>query len=100
MSQSPPILPTKIICTGRAVGDFVLKAGTTAKGKPYQLVVGKMISGSTFVNVTESVPQGQIPYLPQNDDQVHAVVVPSYKDQGLLNLNVQLLRAPIVEPYK
>jgi len=96
----PTRLPTNIIAIGRAVGDFELKSGTSKTGKPYSLVIGKMISGTSFVNVTESVPQGQNPFLPSDGDEVRACIVPSYKDDGLISLNVMLLRPDSVMPTK
>lgn len=100
MSPSPAKLPSQIIAVGRAVGDFTLKSGVTTKGKPYQLVIGRMVSGSTFVNLTESVPAGQTPILPLDGEEVRACVVPSYKNDGLLALDCVLLRPEIASSAK
>lgn len=80
---------------GRAVGDFQLRSGISTKGKPYQLVVGKVVSGQTFVNITQSVPQGEQPILPADGEEVRACVVPNFKDDGLLNLDVHILRPDV-----
>jgi len=59
-----------------------------------------MISGSTFCNLAEMVPAGQTPFLPQDGDEVRACVIPNYKDDGLISLDVQLLRPEVVAAVK
>jgi len=98
--SSNPRLPSNIIAIGRAVGDFTLRSGISAKGKAWQVVQGRMISGSTFCNVAEMVPQGQVPFLPADGDEVRACVIPNYKDDGLISLDVMLLRPDLATVAK
>jgi hypothetical protein len=89
-----------VIVEGKAVGDFQLKTGVTAKGRPYQLVVGKVLSGATFVNVTSSLEPGESPILPSDGDEIRAFVVPNFKANGVLNLDVKMGRPVIAEVKK
>jgi hypothetical protein len=95
MSQNPAKLPSNVIAIGRAVGDFTLRTGVSAKGKAFQIVSGRMVSGSTFVNITEMVQQGQMPFLPSDGEEVRACVIPNYKDDGLLSLDAQIIRPDV-----
>lgn len=81
---------------GKAVGDFELVGGMSAKGRSYQFVKGKVLAGDTFVTVTHSVPQGQAPIVPRSGEEVVAHVVPGFKSNGMLTLDVQLQRGEVV----
>jgi len=81
---------------GKAVGDFEIIGGMSGKGRPYQFVKGKVLAGDTFVTVTHSVAVGQQPILPKSGEDVVALVVPGFKANGLLALDVQLQRPEVV----
>jgi len=85
---------------GKAVGDFTLKSGVTAKGRPYQLVIGKVLSGATFVNLTHALEPGESPILPVDGEDIRAFVVPNFKANGVLNLDCKMSRPVIAEVKK
>ncbi len=97
MSTTPPsAIPNGVWLLGQAVGNFEIKNLTTAKGKPMQLVQGKVLAGTEFVTVTQMVEQGKdMPYLYQNGEPVRAQIVPNWKANGVLAVDVLLTR-PIV----
>lgn len=96
MSANPPTksdgLPRGVFVVGRAVGDFILKSGVSAKGRAFQFVEGQVLAGTTFVKVNESVDSGQVPYVPRDGDEVRASIVPDFKSNGVLNVSVKLGR--------
>ena len=91
----PAGVPSGVYLIGKAVGDFEVIGGVSAKGRAYQMVKGKVLAGDTFVNVTQSVPQGEHPVLFRSGDEVQAQVVPGFKSNGLLQLDVKLERPEV-----
>jgi hypothetical protein len=95
------VLPPGVHVIGRAVGDFSLRAGVSAKnGRPFQFVEGKILAGTTFVKINESVDVGVAPYLPRDGEEVRAAVVPNYKANGILAIDVRLNRPDAVTVAK
>ncbi|MFT3869863.1 MAG: hypothetical protein QM715_15545 [Nibricoccus sp.] len=93
----PAGLPTGVFLIGKAVGDFEMIGGVSAKGRAYQMVRGKVLAGETFVNLTQSVDQakGEMPLLFRSGEDVVAQVVPGFKANGLLSLDVKLERPEV-----
>lgn len=83
-------LPSGVFVNGIAVGDFEIRSGVSKGGKAYQLVSGKVLAGTTFVTVTQSIPAGQAPYAPKDREPVLAEVVPGFKANNVLALDVRL----------
>lgn len=96
MSPSIPAksanLPSGVFVVGRAVGDFNLKSGISAKGRPFQFVEGQVLAGTTFVKVNESVELGQNPYIPRDGEEVRACIIPDFKSNGVLSVSVKIGR--------
>lgn len=96
-SLSPSNIPNGVWLIGQAVGNFELKNLTTSKGKPMQLVQGKVLAGTEFVTVTQMVEQGkEMPYMYVNGEQVRAQIVPNWKANGVLAVDVILTRPQVV----
>jgi hypothetical protein len=95
-SLSPSNIPNGVWLIGQAVGNFELKNLTTSKGKPMQLVQGKVLAGTEFVTVTQMVEQGkEMPYIYSNGEPVRAQIVPNWKANGVLAVDVILTRPQV-----
>jgi hypothetical protein len=92
MATSTSQYPSNVVAEGRAVGAFKVKSFTSAKGKPITVLEGKIVSGETFVNVTQFLNAGDIPYLPSHDEKVKVVVVPGFKDDGVIHIEGIIVR--------
>lgn len=104
MSQPVPpksgSLPNGVFVIGRAVGDFTLRAGVSAKGRPFQFVEGQVIAGTTFVKINESVELGSAPFLPKDGEEVRASIVPDFKANGVLAVSVKVARPDVIAVAK
>lgn len=104
MSTSVPpksgVLPGGVYVIGRAVGDFTLRAGVSAKGRPFQFVEGQVIAGTTFVKINESVDVGTAAFLPKDGEEVRATIVPDFKSNGILAVSVKVARPDVVTVAK
>lgn len=97
----PGSLPVGVFVVGRAVGDFQLRSGVSAKnGRPFQFVEGQVLAGTTFVKVTESVDVGTAPYLPKDGDEVRANIVPDFKSNGVLAVSAKVARPDVAVSTK
>lgn len=99
--NKPVGLSVGVFVVGRAVGDFQLRSGVSAKnGRPYQFVEGQVVAGTTFVKISETVEVGSAPYLPKDGDEVRASVVPDFKSNGILSVSAKVIRPDVVTPTK
>lgn len=95
LAKLPAGVPAGVFLIGKAVGDFELVSGRSAKGTPYSFVKGQVLAGRKFVNVNQSLQGNEAPLLFRDGDDVLAEVVPNFKANGVLSLDVKLERPEV-----
>lgn len=84
-----------VYVVGKAVGDFTVFDGKSAKGRPFSIVKGQVLAGTTFVNVAQNLEGDEKPLLLRDGEDCVARVIPGFKANGILNLDVKLSRPEV-----
>jgi len=92
-------LPVGVYAVGVAVGDFDIRNIPTKTGS-MQILGGKVLAGETFCDFSQRIEPGKFPHVPRSGERVTAVIVASYKTNGVFKSDVQLVAAPLLEAKK
>jgi hypothetical protein len=103
MSQPATKIPAGIHLSAVATQQFEFIGGVSAKGKPYQKVVGRGVAGEKFVKITEFLDPGQAPLIFGAGEQFEADItgVDTFeKGREVISLFVKLRRPVVAEVKK